>query len=74
MAMVYKKDGKFVLSGNKHKDQTLDEVAEEDPGYLTWLWNSEDMLGEMTSEAQDALEDVMNENGISFDKPKGRRR
>jgi hypothetical protein len=72
MAILFKREGTFVFGGTKHKDKELEEVAREDPGYLNWLWNNVDMLGNLTDEATSALQDAMEREGIPFEKQKGR--
>lgn len=61
--MILKKvDGEWVFSKGKHEGETLDEVANEDPGYLRWAHSK--ASDDLSDEAYYALEDVMEKNDI----------
>jgi hypothetical protein len=62
--MLLKKNEKdqLVFQHGKHRLETLEQVAEDDPSYIKWVFNnaSEDL----PTEVHHALEDVMEKNNI----------
>jgi hypothetical protein len=62
MSIIRKEGEHYVFVNGKHKGETLDEVAGEDPSYVEWVHReASDDLGK---EAIQAIEGVMEENGI----------
>lgn len=51
--MLVKKDDEWFLNAGKHKNDTLENVAEEAPDYLQWMLRSVD---ELSTEQRDAIE------------------
>lgn len=49
--------------GRKHSGKTIEKVAQEDPGYLTWL-RSGDRLAHISDDIFFALQKVMEKFGI----------
>ena len=67
--------GQWTLGGRegaKHRGQLLTKVAEEDPSYLTFLW--EKSLKYLSEGAIDALDEVMEKHTIPRELPKKRKR
>jgi hypothetical protein len=57
----------FFLKG-KHIDESLEEVAEKDPGYLTWAW--EETSGDEKQDAFDAVTDAAKKHGVTVPRPR----
>jgi hypothetical protein len=55
-------DDSWAFIHGKHQGKTLEEVAEEDPGYLSWMYAK--ASDDLSKEAFYALEDVMGEHDI----------
>lgn len=65
MAIIKKGgDGQYTFRVGKHQGKSLDEVAEDDPGYLVWAWKI--LSEEESREFMDAVEDVMSEHDIEI--------
>ena len=64
MALLTKDGNHVVFKHGKHKGETLDEVASEDPGYLKWVFN--EASSDLTDELFSALEDCLSDNGIEI--------
>ncbi len=63
MALLHKsQDGRWELGGNKHSGELLETVAEEDPGYLKWMFRK--ASDGLSKEAFDALETTLDEHDI----------
>lgn len=60
------KQGSFIFKGGKYSSMTLEEIANHDPGYLTWIWSK---LPEFRLDPPviDQLEDTMLKKGIPFE-------
>ncbi len=63
MALIKKEGDDYVFVAGKHQGKTLQEVAEDSPGYIRWLHDG-DAGSDLSKEAWEAIEDVMEENGI----------
>lgn len=53
----------WMLARGKYAGKTLREVAQQDPGYLTWMYSKVD---ELTKEQCQAIEDVAEEEGVDL--------
>jgi hypothetical protein len=62
MALMYKKDGHWMVGGRKHEGRTLQEVASLDPNYLQWM--HKEASTNLSDEAYYALSDTMETHGI----------
>jgi hypothetical protein len=62
MALIKKDGDHYVFKHGKHQGDTLEDVAESDPGYLKWM--HENAVKDLDNEAFYALEDVMEKNDI----------
>lgn len=62
--MILKKDenGVVVFTRGKFEGETLAHVADSEPGYLKWVFNS--ASEDLSDEVFHLLEDMMEENGI----------
>ena len=69
MALLYKENGQWMINGAKHRMESLDKVAQTDPGYLWWAWHN--VGPTMDDETFYALVDTMERYKIPFDRPKG---
>jgi hypothetical protein len=59
------KNGGFIFKAGKHAQKSLEETANQDPGYLTWIWSKLPDFA-LDSPVIDQLEDVMLKKGIPF--------
>lgn len=48
----------WTFTRGKHANQTLAEVAEEDPGYLRWVY---DEVNDLTKEQREEIESLLEE-------------
>lgn len=62
MALIYKSGDVWAFKHGKHIGKTLEEVAEEAPSYLKWMFNN--ASDDLDKEAFNALEDVMEDHDI----------
>lgn len=65
MPLLEKKDGVIVVLGRKHAGKTLEQVAQEDPNYLTWL-RTGDRLASVPDDIFYGLQSVMEAFGIAI--------
>ena len=49
----------LVFRKGKYRDSLLSKVAEEEPGYLSWMLRS---IDDLEDEVREALENVLNRN------------
>lgn len=66
MAFIEKKDGEWVLIRGKHMGETLKFMAETHPGYVGWMFD--EVTVNMSDDEFNALETIMEEFDIPFDK------
>ena len=59
----------WIFRHGKHVGKTLRSVAEEDPTYLRWMYNSIKVQESLNTEQYDFLYDLMTELEIPFSKP-----
>ena len=65
MALIKKDvDGNWVFRAGKYQGNTLEDVAEKDPGYLLWAWRT--LSEEEDRSFMDVVEDVLNEHDIEI--------
>jgi hypothetical protein len=62
--------GLWAVFSGKHAGLSFEEVAQKDPGYLTWAWNTPSVYDYLEDAAAHALDDVMTKYGVPFDWPK----
>lgn len=60
--LIQEIDGEWKFAFGKHEGKTLEEVAEESPGYLRWVYN--EASENLEDDAFHALEDVCGEHDI----------
>jgi hypothetical protein len=53
----------WVLARGKYAGRTLREVAQDDPGYVTWMYSDVD---ELTKEQRQAIEEIAEEEGVEL--------
>jgi hypothetical protein len=66
MALIEKnQDWEWVFTGqkSKHSGERVKDVIESDPGYIAWVWR--DVMPDLSDEAVDFLEDLMEEHGLN---------
>jgi hypothetical protein len=67
--------GEFCFgAGGKHPGKSLREVAESDPNYLTWVWGNPEILGSLSETAWGALQDIMEQHKVPFERTRASRR
>lgn len=63
---IMKKDpetGQYIINSRKHPGETLEKVAESDPGFLRWLYSDMTQYSKLDDAAAEALEDILQKNG-----------
>lgn len=70
--LLEKKGEAVLVMGRKHCGKTIETVAQEDPGYLTWL-RSGDRLARTPDDIFFALQKVMEKFGIPLSSRRRRR-
>lgn len=67
MALIKQdEDGDLVFIHGKYTGELLEDVANSDPDYVNWMYR--DASEDLSTEIFHKLQDVMEENGISFDR------
>jgi hypothetical protein len=68
MSFIVRNDqGLWAVRSGKHAGLSLEEIAQRDPGYLTWVWNMHGIYDQLEDGAAFALDDVMTKYGVSFE-------
>lgn len=62
MAIIKLADEAWRFLRGKHAGETVDQVAESDPGYLSWAWR--ETSGDVSPEAFHVLDDVARRHSI----------
>ena len=75
MSGMLENEGKhWVMRGRKHNGKRLEDVAKDDPSFLTWLWSTISVFQHLSKEAVDALQSIMEKEEIPFEKPRKEKR
>lgn len=57
----------WFFTGGKHKGEAAQDVIEEDPSYMAWVWR--EVMPNLPDDAVTFLEDLLEEHGIDpYDK------
>lgn len=62
MAILAHDGNHVVFKHGKHRGETLDEVAESDPGYLKWVFH--EASGDLSDDIFRVLEDCLTDHDI----------